>query len=148
MKFIYVLLIALIPFSANAEVNDAEKQKLQAAVEYEKVMPVKGSIESMMVELAKLPDFQKNPEMLKKISAIIDVEELRKMTIMLVAKHFTLEEIISMRDYYSTDIGQSVYKKMPVYMADVMPVMQKYVQQAMIIGMQEAAKEQQQNQGK
>jgi hypothetical protein len=100
------------------------------------------------VELAKLPDFQKNPEMLKKISAIIDVEELRKMTIMLVAKHFTLEEIISMRDYYSTDIGQSVYKKMPVYMADVMPVMQKYVQQAMIIGMQEAAKEQQQNQGK
>ena len=127
------------PSAAEASaVTDADMAKrMEAAVAYEKVTPIETNVMAMFDELRKLPQFGgENNEMLEKLISVYDIELVRNESMRLMAENFTVEEMEALTAFYSSPEGQSVYKKMPKFMADFMPVMQGEMQKAVMIGMQ------------
>jgi hypothetical protein len=61
----------------------------------------------------------------------IDFNALRKLSIELMVTHFSAGEINSLTDFYASADGRSVMKKMPAYTAELMPLIQKEIIQAM-----------------
>ena len=50
-----------------------------------------------------------------------------------LASIFTVDELKAMKEFYSSEVGQGVLKKMPQYMAALQPAMQRAMQTAKII---------------
>lgn len=116
-------------------------KRLEAAVAYEKVTPIETNVMATFDELKKLPQFGgEDNELLQKLIDSFDIDLVRKESIRLMATHFTVEEMNALTEFYKTPMGQSIYKKMPKFQADFMPVMQGEMNKAIMIGMEEAMK--------
>lgn len=73
-------------------------------------------------EQARLRDYmQKN----------LDVASIRASAVQSLAKTFTVAELAAMVEFYGSDEGQSIQKKLGPYMADLSPALQSTMQSAM-----------------
>lgn len=131
MKHIILICIYLIVLPFNANASD-HQSRLKAAEEYEKVIPITTLMDSMVEQLKKDPIIKRDPELLEIMYDAMDVEKIRQSTINLMAESFTLEELEALTEFYKTDAGQSVYKKMPTYMTKAMPLIQSEVAKGVI----------------
>jgi hypothetical protein len=61
----------------------------------------------------------------------IDYAAIEKAMKEAMLKHFTADELKALADFYSSPVGKSAMKKMGVYMADVMPAIQRETMKAM-----------------
>jgi hypothetical protein len=55
----------------------------------------------------------------------IRVEILERAALASMAKHFTVDELNALADFYGSNEGRSAMKKFGAYMGDVMPVIQQ-----------------------
>jgi hypothetical protein len=111
--------------------GDSPDARRSAAVRYHQVLPM----ESMMDELVSQLVLQAPPEARADAKKMmldgIDFNALRKLSIELMVTHFSAGEINSLTDFYASADGRSVMKKMPAYTAELMPLIQKEIIQAM-----------------
>jgi len=61
----------------------------------------------------------------------LDVASIRASAVQSLAKTFTVAELAAMVDFYGSDEGQSIQKKLGPYMADLSPALQSTMQNAM-----------------
>jgi len=134
MKYL-ALLIALIILPSLAMAEDTKETRMQAAIAYEKTMPVKDVTESMIKELQKMP--QLSEEDINAIRDAYDMNELREKMLVAIANHFTTDEIKALTTFYASPEGQSVMKKMPKYMGELMPYIQQKTQEAVVLRMKD-----------
>lgn len=50
--------------------------------------------------------------------ASVDPEELEELVVPIYVKHLTVEEMEASIDFYWTEVGQSILRKMPVVMTE------------------------------
>jgi hypothetical protein len=126
--FVFVLItgFALAPL-AQAQDDDMTK-RLEAAAAYERTTPTDQMMDSMFIEMKKSPQLNLTDEDIEIAKASINQEELRTFVIQAMAKNFTEAELKSLTAFYGSIEGQSILKKFPVYLADIMP----YVQQVSV----------------
>ena len=60
----------------------------------------------------------------------IHVEVLERAALASMAKHFTVDELNALADFYGSREGRSAMKKIGAYIADVMPVIQQNMTKA------------------
>jgi hypothetical protein len=101
------------------------KARMNAAIAYEKAVPVETLINDMMEEMEKNPQLALTDDEKKIMRESYDIPLMREKLISAIAKHFTVTEIESMTKFYSSVEGQSILKKFPVYMGDLMPFIQQ-----------------------
>ena len=61
---------------------------------------------------------------------IVDIDVITDAMVASMVKHFTAEETAAIADLYESPAGQSAMKKMGVYMAEVMPVIEAEIMRA------------------
>jgi len=146
MKQILALAILSLLLLSMAEAHASDYDaRVKAAAEYEEVMPVKSLMDDIFEKFKEDPNIQKDPALFEIMISAIDKDKVRDETISLMAKNFTLEELVALKDFYSTDVGQSIYKKMPEYMSQAMPLIQKEVAKGVQAMMKELQKRKKEN---
>lgn len=129
MKFIPIALLALASHCLALE--DTPENRNAEAQRYLKATPPQEMMNDMTVNMAKnLPEAQRDG-FIKLMTKNLDLAAVEKATKDAMVKHFTANELKGLADFYSSPEGKSAMKKMGVYMADVMPVIQAEVQKAM-----------------
>ncbi len=132
-----VFSLACLPISAAYAQTDADYPKrLEAAKAYAKTMNSRQMVSDMLSEAAKNPQMNMQKEDLDAMMASIDYGKMDQMILESMAKHFTEQELTDLGKFYSSPTGVSIMKKMPAYMADVMPFIQQSVMTAVVTRMQ------------
>ncbi len=111
---------------------DTQEARVEAATQYESLVPVKQMVNDMISEMKKNPQIQLEPKDFEAIRKSYDFNDMRARLIETMAKHFTVAEIEALNSFYSKPEGRTVMSKMPAYMNDFMP----YIQQQMMVGIQ------------
>jgi uncharacterized protein len=141
----FILSIALsvlsITIIANAQDN-CSKEKAEAIIEYLNVNSIDDLMDQMLIEIQRqIPS--ENREVFATIwKSAFDKNELKEMMVISMCKHFTVMEIIALTKFYSSPEGKSVMKKIPQYMAELMPYLQVINQRAMQKAIEEINKKQ------
>ena len=133
-----VLLASAISIGAfsmmNGAMAESQEDRIEAAKAYEKVVSVESMTKDMFDAMRGNPQVGLTDEDIDMILGLYDFDEMRKIMLEAMAKHFTVTEINALTEFYSKPEGVSVMKKFPAYMNDLMP----YMQQMMMKGMQAA----------
>lgn len=114
-----------------AAVPDTPSNRLAAAKRYMKIVPPEELVAATIEQVAsQLPPDRQEP-FKAALRKVIKVERIEEITLQAVAKHFTVKEINALAAFYSSPEGRSISRKFGAYMADVMPVIQQELQEAM-----------------
>lgn len=112
--------------------NDTYDNRVAAVKEYLKITPVEKMMKDATLELSKTLPKDSQKEYFNLVMSSIETEKLEKATLDSMTKVFTLAEIKALNKFYSSKEGNSVMRKIGVYMADIMPVIQEELQKAHI----------------
>ncbi len=118
---------SLIGQEAHVALEDTPENRAKAASDYLKVASIEDLLNDVTEKVAlQLP--APNRELFKSLmTKHIDKAALREATQRALTKYFTVDELQAMTSFYSTPQGKSILKKMGLYTAEVMPVIQSQV---------------------
>ncbi len=130
-----------IPAVAKAQEN-CTREKTEAIIEYLKVNSIDDLLDQMLFEIQRqIPPPQR--EIFAQIwKSAFEKEELKEKISASMCRTYTIEEILALTKFYSSPEGRSVMKKIPQYMAELMPYLQVINQRAMQKAMEEINKRQ------
>ena len=123
----HILLVALLPvclFAAPAiagDLPDTPANRYLAAEAYLKVSPLDPMVEETTGELLKVIPPEHHAAFRESMNRMMDRINLEELTINAVVKHFTVKEINAMTAFYGSPEGQSILRKFPVYVKEIMP---------------------------
>lgn len=120
----------MVIYCSFAVAGDNLEERTKAAERYLRVMPMKKFIDDSTIEMAKQLPEGKREKFITLMDQSINVPELEKITKRAMIKIFTADELNALADFYGSDVGQSAMKKFGIYMAEVMPSIQKELIQA------------------
>ena len=135
-----LLLLVLLSFPVNAEDLDQKRVLAEALV---KLMDTESMMDGIYNQVNQLTDsfsddsglseeqIQIKDKYMQKITALMKVEmgweKFKEPTIAIYTKHFTQAELQGMVDFYQSEVGQSMVKKLPDAMAEsfqqIQPIM-------------------------
>lgn len=130
MKYLLTLLLVMVSLSPALAQDDMDA-RLKAARDYESTTPVIALMDNMIEEFKKNPQIGEDPAMMDVMFGAMDKQAMKEDTIKLMAKHFTVDELKALTAFYASPEGKSVMKKMPVYMSESMPIIQREVMKGM-----------------
>lgn len=110
---------------AAAEGSDNHDSRVQAATRYLEVVSMRDLMADMVREGAKNVPPESRQAYIDFMTNTIRVEVLEKAALESMVRHFTAGELNALADFYGSKEGRSAMKKFGVYMADVMPVIQR-----------------------
>ncbi len=142
-KLILFIILSALSIAIVADAQEpCSKEKSEAITEYLRVNSIDDLMDQMLVEIQKrIPP--ENRELFATIwKSAFDVKELKEKISNSMCKFFTIEEIQALTKFYSSPEGKSVMKKIPQYMAELMPYLQVINQRAMQKAMEEVSKKQ------
>src|SRR5271157_2098232 len=142
-KLILIIMLSTLSITIIADAQETcSKEKTEAITEYLKVNSIDDLMDQMLVEIQKrIPP--ENRELFARIwKSAFDAKELKEKILNSMCKFFTMEEIQALTKFYSSPEGKSVMKKIPQYMAELMPYLQVINQRAMQKAMEEVSKKQ------
>jgi hypothetical protein len=127
-KSIYtVYLLGMMAISIHAaiagDLPDTYGNRLVAGERYLNVVSMKDIMRDMILETAKNLPEKVRGVYIALMNKHIDVAMLERVTLASMAKHFTVDELNALADFYSSKEGRSAMKKFGAYMADIMPVL-------------------------
>tara|TARA_B100000315_G_scaffold220849_1_gene223829 strand:- start:1658 stop:2149 length:492 start_codon:yes stop_codon:yes gene_type:complete len=124
-----VVAVALIPSAAEfgAQAQDSQQRKLGAAREYWKITGFSTMMDDTIVELANNYPAEIREEFIYLMRRAVNHDAIEEIGIDGVAGVFTLAEIEALAEFYDSELGQSVLKKMPKFLAVIQPAIQAEV---------------------
>jgi hypothetical protein len=131
MKKLMMAFAALTLVSAAAwaqEDNKADREK--EADRYLSVMTVREMFTDMAEQMSKGMPADKRQAFKDLFTKHIDIPAMEKAMKASLVKNFTADELKALADFYGSPVGKSAMKKMPKYMADLMPTIQSEVMKA------------------
>ena len=117
------LLLVFSAFTLSAQAQDTSGNRLAAAYRYAKVADIPKMINDMIQQMA-LNYPENTRQSFIQFMSTMDILRVETVMISAMAQHFTVDELEMLEDFYGSPIGKSVMKKMPEYMATVMPSLQ------------------------
>lgn len=124
-KLLYIALLMAMPGTAlAAEIPDTQGNRLALARQYFDLIPMKGMVTDIVKESAKNLPSKEQASLLVEVTKMFRMDVLESVAIASLARHLTVKELQAFIDFYRLPEGQSAMKKMPLYMADVMPTLQ------------------------
>lgn len=100
---------------------DTEENRNAQATRYLKVVPPSEMLADIAENMAATMPSTTGAEFEEFLTEQIDMEELERIMVVGLTKHFTAEELRALADFYESPVGRSVMDKMGEYMADAMP---------------------------
>ena len=134
-----VFLVAVVSHGAMAQTDPGYAKRLEAAKAYAQTMSSRQLVGDMLNEMVKNPQIGLTQTDVDSMKSSFDFDAMDKRIQEGLAKHFTEQELVDLGKFYASPTGQSVLKKMPAYMADVMPFIQQQVMTAVMTRMQQKA---------
>ena len=130
--FVFMLACAPVAAFAQSEISPEDAQRVDLAVEMQKIRPISAEIEGTIKAVSmRLPEDRREIFVMKMMNAF-DQETLNQLAIKAMADTFTSAELEKMIDFYGSPEGKSIAEKMPVYMAILRPEIDKLVDKAMM----------------
>ena len=119
-----LLLLALLAPSIAFATPDTPEARRIAVGQYFKVQPMSEMMNDMQERMMQGVPPQMRANMQSSKLSASDIQMIESAATDSMVKHFTIGEIEAMTAFYSSPEGRSVMKKMPDYMADLMPAIQ------------------------
>ncbi len=121
-----IVALALIPSTAEfgAQAEDLQQRKLDAAREYWKITGFSTMMDDTIIELAKNYPAEIREDFIRLMRLSVNYDNIEEIGIDGVAGVFTLAEIEALTEFYDSELGQSVLKKMPKFLAVIQPAIQ------------------------
>jgi hypothetical protein len=119
------LVVAMaILFSPSARAQDDLANRRAAAERYEATMPIAKMMEESIQQMAAaLPEDQRST-FVAQMEQVVDGKRLRLIALDQMIQVFSTEELDALAAFYGSPVGQSIVTKFPVYIAEVMPLIQ------------------------
>ena len=115
----------------NIFADDTKEARIQAAERYLAAVPISQLLEDTFREMSKsLPEAIREG-FIAQMRIVVRADILEAATRASLVRHFTVDELNAMTEFYSSPHGASAMRKFGAYMADVMPA----VQEEMIFGL-------------
>ncbi|MBS0214728.1 MAG: DUF2059 domain-containing protein [Proteobacteria bacterium] len=135
MKFLKAMLLVAI-FAFAPQILHAQDQgdfaaRQAAAKEYTDVVSMSRMMLEMSQEVTKQMPPDKRDDFIHMMTKEIDLNKIQSVAQDSLAKNFTLKELNAMTAYAKSPEGASAMRKMKLYMADIMPVMQSEIRRVM-----------------
>ena len=126
------LVLGFFLFSVqNIFADDTKEARIQAAERYLAAVPISQLLEDTFREMSKsLPEAIREG-FIAQMRIVVRADILEAATRASLVRHFTVDELNAMTEFYSSPHGASAMRKFGAYMADVMPA----VQEEMIFGL-------------
>jgi len=118
-----LFLVLLLPATAIATPDTPEARRV-AVGQYFKVQPMNEMMNDMQERMMQGMPPQMRASMQSSKLSPSDIQMIEAAATDSMVKHFTIGEIEALTAFYSSPEGRSVMKKMPDYMADLMPAIQ------------------------
>jgi len=130
--FFQSLVLGFFLFSVqNISAEDSKEARTQAAERYLAVVPISQLLDDTFREMSKsLPEALREG-FVAQMRIVVRADVLEAATRASLVRHFTVDELNAMAEFYSSPHGASAMRKFGAYMADVMPA----VQEEMILGL-------------
>jgi len=127
-----IALLFLFSLSAHCfALEDTPANRVREADRYLAAVPPSELFSDMATNMAKtMPEAQRQ-KFLDVMTRDLDVASVSRAMKDGMVKTFSADELKALADFYSSAEGKSAMKKMGVYMADVMPVIQVEVRKAL-----------------
>lgn len=134
-KNLILSVVLLIFLSACAglkkEAADTPENRKAQAEKYLQVNSFEEMLNDSVSEMSKQIPEENRQKFVDGMKGGIQVDALKTVAIESMTKHFTVKELEALTAFYGSPEGKSVMKKFGAYMADVMPVIQQQVMQAL-----------------
>jgi hypothetical protein len=125
-----LLVLAQLLITTNAQSQDDLASRRAAAERYEATMPIAKMMEESIEQISlSLPNNQRNL-FVAQMRQVVDRGQLRTIALDKMAEVFTAEELDALAAFYGSPVGQTIVTKFPVYMAEIMPVIQRELARA------------------
>ena len=120
------LVLGFFLFSVqNIFADDTKEARIQAAERYLAAVPISQLLEDTFREMSKsLPEAIREG-FIAQMRIVVRADILEAATRASLIRHFTVDELNAMTEFYSSPHGASAMRKFGAYMADVMPAVQK-----------------------
>lgn len=120
-----VLLLVLFTLVLSAcHRADTPENRLAAAKDYQKISPLKVTLDGAIKELAMQLAPEERGDFIQFMRTKINIEAIEQKSAQAMAAHFTVREIRALTKFYSSPEGRAINEKYEDYMNDVMPVIQ------------------------
>ena len=122
------LVLGFFLFSVqNIFADDTKEARIQAAERYLAAVPISQLLEDTFREMSKsLPEAIREG-FIAQMRIVVRADILEAATRASLIRHFTVDELNAMTEFYSSPHGASAMRKFGAYMADVMPAVQEEV---------------------
>jgi len=112
------------------ETPDTPENRAAAARHYLKTVPAEDFFQDIVSGMSKNLPQESRERFLEFIKQNLRWQDLERITMANVTKHFTVNEIDALTAFYGSPEGRSIQKKFPAYMTDVINLMQKEITRA------------------
>lgn len=127
------------PAAGPAAVADNEENRQVAAKQYLEAVPPQEMLSQMSEKIVKMLPEKSQKVFLEVMNSKSMQDATYRISLNGLVKHFTINEIKAMTEFYGSPVGKSINKKFPAYMADAMP----QINQEVLAALQKATKEEQ-----
>jgi hypothetical protein len=135
MKTMILMIVLLVsigaPYVSAEDIPDSLGNRQAAAERYLSVAPMDSMMKETIEKTAENLPVGQREEFVEFMTKYIRINVLERSAISSMVRHFTVQELNALADFYGSPEGRSAMKKFGVYMADVMPVIQQEMARAL-----------------
>jgi hypothetical protein len=125
-----LLFLVQLLLATNAHSQDDPASRRAAAERYEATMPIAKMMEQSIEQISlSLPAKQRNA-FIAQMRQVVDGRQLQAIALDKMAEVFMARELDALAAFYGSPVGQKIVTKFPVYMAEIMPVIQRELARA------------------
>jgi hypothetical protein len=111
---VLLFLSVAIPASGSSDVSAEKEQAIRKLIEMIGAGDLGAQVREQLLDQIQ-PAYSQVPESLwVELTEPLDPAELTELTISIYDRHFTMEELQALIDFYTTPVGQQVVKKLPL----------------------------------
>src|SRR4051812_42651711 len=134
------LVILTLCTAAVFAATDTPEARRKEAERYLQAVPPKAMFEDMAEKMSVNVPADQRAQFKQMMTSQLDIAALTKAMTEAMVKHFTVDELKALADFYGSPVGRSAMKKFGDYMADVMPAIQSEMMKAQSKASQGGAK--------
>ena len=131
MKILPIVVFGLLSLSSFG-LEDSIQNRMAQADRYMKTTPVEKMMKDMFDQMSvtMFDDPVQSAEFREILTNAIDIRAITNLTRDKLIIHFTADELSALADFYGSMHGKTAMSKFGVYMADLMPQLQVFIEQA------------------
>jgi hypothetical protein len=123
-----LLILSFLAFTcALCGAEDTTENRTRQVERYFMAVPPKELFTDVAEQIVKSVPPEQRDLVHKAFNSYLDIDVLVTAMKAAMIKHFTADELSALADFYGSPVGKSAMKKMGVYMAEMMPLMQKEI---------------------